>query len=70
MSDEPTIGEQRAFSDAYDLIHHLCAEEKLGEMEVGLGVLTAALATLRRVLPEPEIAKILYECADDYATRR
>ncbi len=70
MSDDddgPSWGEQAAFSQAYDLIARLSAEHPAAE--VGKGVFVAALSCLRKALPNKEVAKLLYEAADDYAVR-
>jgi hypothetical protein len=67
--DGPSADEQHAFSEAHRLIHHLIAVDGLSAVDVGAGVLIAALSILRKHVSETEVAKILYEYADHYATR-
>jgi hypothetical protein len=67
--DRPYPDEQHAFSDAHVLIQ---SRIKAGgnPHHIGLGVLIAAISCLRKTLSYEEIAKIMYEYADDYAVRR
>jgi hypothetical protein len=67
--DGPSAAEQEAFSEAHALIRHFVEIGGLPPIDVGIGVLIAALSFLRKNLPETDVAKILYEYADDYATR-
>ncbi|MBG6177155.1 hypothetical protein IWQ55_004793 [Labrenzia sp. EL_208] len=62
-------GVQMAFSDAADLAERLVSEHGIPRNEIGQGFLTAALSQLRKSVGERETAKLLYEAADDYATR-
>jgi len=66
----PPADEQLAFTQAHRLIEALMAEQGCSAQHVGKGVLTAAIATLCKVMTETDIAKLFYEYADDYATRR
>jgi hypothetical protein len=63
----PTVGERAAYSDGWDV-----AEDRIGEgfpaVDVGKGLLTAALITLWKVLPGTELAALLREDADRYAS--
>lgn len=67
--DGPSAEEQHAFSETHRLIRHLIEVDGLPAVDVGTGVLIAALSGLRKHMPETEVAKILYEYADNYATR-
>ena len=70
MSDEDiSPGEQAGFTEAHDLIARLTAETRFRPVDVGKGVLVAALSCLRKELPNYEVAKLFYEIADDYAVR-
>jgi len=62
--------EQLAFTEAHRLIEALMAEQGCSALHVGNGVLAAAISALRKVMTETDIAKLFYEYADDYATRR
>ena len=64
--DEPSWA-QAAFIEVHTLIARLSAEHP--SVEVGKGVLIVALSCLRKALPNKEVAKLLYEAADDYAVR-
>jgi hypothetical protein len=64
----PSAEEQFAFSQAHDLIQR-CISEGFPAIEIGKGLLVASLVAFRKQLPEIEISKLLYEYADDYATR-
>jgi hypothetical protein len=66
--ENPTAGEQFAFSEARDLALR-CIAEGYPALDVGRGIFIAALVAFRKALPDTEISKILYEYADDYAVR-
>ena len=72
MSDNkdeyPSVGEQAAFSEAYDLAKRL-AGMGYGEAEIGKEFLVAAMGLLRKSLGNEATAKIMYEFADDYSVR-
>lgn len=65
----PSAAEQHAFSDAHALIRHLVEVEGLPPVDVGTGVLIAAISRLRKSMSETDLAALFYEYADDYATR-
>jgi len=70
MSDDDIwLGEQAAFSEAHDLIAWLTAGMRFHAVDIGKGVLVAALSCLRKELPNDEVAKLFYEIADDLAVR-
>jgi hypothetical protein len=62
--------EQLAFTQALRLAEMLMTEQGCSAHHVGKGILVAAVSTLRKAMSETEIAKLFYEYADDYATRR
>ncbi|HRK71961.1 MAG TPA: hypothetical protein PLA85_10255 [Micropepsaceae bacterium] len=62
------VGQQRAFSDAYVLVHELL-NQGVSPKEVGHGILVAALCALRKSMSEKDVAMFLYQYADDYASR-
>lgn len=68
MSD-PSIGEQRAFSEAYDLSKKLRDDDGISGAEVGRGLLVAAIDALRKSIGNQDTASLLYTFADDYAVR-
>ena len=68
-SYDPSPAEQAAFSAAHDLIKNLKADTRFGSVDIGKGVIAAAVSCLRKELPSEEVAKLFYEMADDYATR-
>lgn len=68
-NDDIPLGEQAAFSATYDLIKNLKADTRLNPVDIGRGVMVAAVSCLRKELPNEEVAKLFYEVADDYATR-
>jgi len=67
--DDIPLGEQAAFSATCDLIKKLKADTRLDPVDIGRGVLVAAVSCLRKELPNEEVAKLFYEVADHYATR-
>jgi hypothetical protein len=67
--DGPSAAEQQAFTEAHALIRHLIEVDGLSPVDVGTGVLIAALSRLLKTLPETDVAALLYKYADDYATR-
>lgn len=67
--DDPTIGEQRAFSEAYDLSKRLLEDAGISGAEVGRGLLVAALDALRKSIGNRDTASLLYTYADNYAVR-
>lgn len=66
---EPSIGEQTSFSETHKLIKQLLEATDYTAADVGHGVLIAAVSCMRKELSYEKIAEILYEFADDYATR-
>ena len=68
-ADEPSPAEQAAFSAAHKLIENLKLDARLDPVDIGKGVLVAAVSCLRKALPSEEVAKLFYKVADDYATR-
>ena len=66
--DDISYDEQRAFSDAHRVIWSLL-EQGFSPVDVGKGVLVAAISILRENLSNEDVSKIFYEVADDYATR-
>ena len=66
---DPSAGEQKAFTDAYDLARKLERNYHISGAEVGRGLLVAALSMLRKNVGNTDTAKLLYEYADDYAVR-
>jgi hypothetical protein len=68
MSD-PSIGEQRAFSEAHDLSKRLRDDAGISGAEVGRGLLVAAIDALRKSIGNQDTAKLLYTFADAYAVR-
>lgn len=70
MSDDDLpLGEQAAFSATYDLIENLKGDTRLDPVDIGRGLMVAAVSCLRKELSNEEVAKLFYEVADDYATR-
>ena len=67
--DHPSPAEQAAFSAAHDLIENLKTDVRFNPVDIGKGVMVAAVSCLRKALPSEEVAKLFYEVADDYATR-
>ncbi|WP_152610469.1 hypothetical protein [Leisingera sp. ANG-DT] len=69
QSNDPTPGQQEAFSEAHDLYKRLEAEGRVSLAEVGTGLLIAAVVVLRKAVGNKATAELLYEYADDYACR-
>jgi hypothetical protein len=69
-SSEPTAAEQGAFSRVHDVVDEMVGREGHPAVEVGRGILTAAVVCLRKALPDEEVAKLLYGLADGWATSR
>ncbi|MCH9053767.1 MAG: hypothetical protein IIA72_22400 [Proteobacteria bacterium] len=67
--DDISLGEQVAFCEAHDLIKSLRADPRLNPVDIGKGVMVAAVSCLRKELPNDEVAKLFYQAADDYACR-
>jgi hypothetical protein len=67
---EPSTAEQYGFAEAHDVICDLVDEEGMSASDVCQGVFQAALSRLKQEMPEAAIAALLYQLADDYATRR
>jgi len=66
---EPSIGEQASFSEAHDLIKRLVNTTDFSISDIGQEVLIAAVSCLRKEMSDKKIAEIMYNYADDYATR-
>jgi hypothetical protein len=64
----PSAGEQFAFGEARTLALR-CIAEGYPAIDVGRGIFIAALVAFKQTLTDTEIAKLLYEYADDYAVR-
>ena len=64
----PNPEEQFAFGKAHALVLR-CIAEGYPPLAVGRGIFIAALVAFRKTLSDTEIAKLLYEYADDYAVR-
>ena len=67
--DRPTPDEQFAFTQANELVRRLVEVDELSASDVGNGILIAALSCLRKAMPETDVSRLLYEYADNYATR-
>lgn len=67
---DPTPAEQYGFVEAHDVIWRLVETESLDAVDVCRGVLKASISRLRRVMPDAEIATMLYRYADEHATWR
>ena len=65
----PTAAEQYGFSESYDIVKKLVEKDGFDAVEVGKGILIAAIACFRRRISHEEIAEILYEHADFNAIR-
>ena len=68
--DDAPLGERTAFSVTDELIENLKADTRLDPVDIGRGVMVAAVTWLRKELPNEDVAKLFHQVADDYATRR
>lgn len=66
---DPSIGEQKAFFDAYELSTRLIGDDGISGAEVGKGFALAAVSVLRKTIGNQDTAGLLYLFADDYAVR-
>ena len=65
----PSTGEQVSYSEARELIRKLVNTNKFSISDIGRGVFIAAVSCLRKEMSDEKIAEMMYEYADDYATR-
>ena len=62
-------GQQPAFLYTSKLMCRLIQGDGFAPIEVGIGVMLAALATMRTAHSRTELAELLYRYADEYAVR-
>lgn len=67
--DDCATGQQPAFLYASQLMCRLIQGDGFLPIEVGTGVLLAALATMRTSHSRTELAELLYRYADEFAVR-
>ncbi len=67
--DDISAAEQAAFTETHDLILRLKTNPGYSSTDIGTGVFVSALSCLRKESSYAQVAKLLYEYADDYAVR-
>lgn len=67
--DYPSAAEQMAFSKVHYLIEDWIKKDGFSSKEIGGGILTATIHCYSKSISYKEIATLLYERADELATR-
>ena len=68
-NDDLSMSEQAAFSEAHELIKSLRDDPRLNPVDIGKGIMGAAVSCLMKELPNDKVAEIFYQVADDFACR-